>query len=60
MSEKLIAIQGYKLPGEECWVTTEDMYEVYSRIDLMIDGAESVEFIITCIKDEGLIVETIQ
>lgn len=60
MSEKLIAIQGYKLPGEECWVTAEDMYEVYSRIDLMIDGAASAEFIITGIKDEGLIVETIQ
>ena len=60
MSEKLIAIQGYKLPGEEVWVTEQDMYEVYSRIDLMVDGSPSTEFIITGIKDEGLIVETLQ
>lgn len=60
MSEKLIAIQGYKLPGEEVWVTQEDMYEVYSRIDLMINGAESVGFIITKIVNEGLYVETLQ
>lgn len=60
MTEKLIAIQGYKLPAEDVWVTSEDMYEVYSRIDLMVDGAESAEFIITKITDEGLFVETIQ
>jgi hypothetical protein len=60
MTQKLIAIQGYKLPGEEVWVTTEDMYEVYSRIDLMIDGAPSSGFIITGIIDKGLLVETLQ
>lgn len=59
MTEKLIAIQGYKLPAEDVWVTEQDVYEVYSRIDLVVDGAESAEFIITGIKDEGLIVETI-
>jgi len=59
VTEKLIAIQGYKLPGESVWVTTEDMYEVYSRIDLIIDGAATAEFIITRIVDEGLFVETI-
>jgi len=60
MTEKLIAIQGYKLPCEEVWVTSEDMYEVYSKIDLMIDGSPTKEFIITSIKDEGLYVETLQ
>ena len=60
MSEKLIAIQGEKLPGEEIWVTQEDMYEVYSKISLMIDGAASSDFIITKIIDEGVIVELIQ
>ena len=60
MSEKLIAIQGYKLPGELVWVTTEDMYEVHSKIDLIIDGAKSAKFIITDIKDEGLIVHALQ
>lgn len=60
MTEKLIAIQGYKLPGEEVWVTTEDMYEVYSKIDLMVDGAPSSSFIITGITDKGLLVETLQ
>ena len=60
MSEKLIAIQGYKLPGEEVWVTQEDMYEVYSKIDLIINGEPSTEFIITKIVDEGLFVETLQ
>jgi len=59
VSEKLIAIQGYKLPAEEVWVTTEDMYEVYSRIDLIIDGAPKQEFIITKIVDKGLFVEVI-
>tara|TARA_R110002020_G_scaffold442792_1_gene653991 strand:+ start:564 stop:746 length:183 start_codon:yes stop_codon:yes gene_type:complete len=60
MTEKLIAILGYKLPGEKVWVTTEDMYEVHSKIDLIIDGAKSAKFIITDIKDEGLVVETLQ
>jgi len=45
VSEKLIAIQGYKLP---------------SKIDLIIDGAKSAKFIITDIKDEGLIVHALQ
>ena len=60
MTEKLIAIQGYKLPGEAYWVTEQDMYEVYSRISLCIDGAASSDFIITKIIDEGVVVELIQ
>lgn len=60
MSEKLIAIQGYKLPGEQVWVTEQDMYEVYSKIDLILDGSPSTEFIITKIVDKGLYVETLQ
>ena len=60
MTEKLIAIQGYKLPGESVWVTAEDMYEIYSKIDLMIDGAPSKKFIITKIVDKGLFVEMLQ
>ena len=60
MTEKLIAIKGYRLPGERVWVTEQDMYEVHYKIDLIIDGAESKEFIITDIKDEGLVVQTLQ
>lgn len=60
MTEKLIAIQGYKLPAEQVWVTTKDMYEVYSRIELVIDGEPMQEFIITKIVDKGLFVEVLQ
>lgn len=60
MTEKLVIIKGYKLPGEKVWVTTQDMYEVYGRINLSIDDEEGVEMIIVDIKDEGLVVESLQ
>jgi hypothetical protein len=60
MTEKLVIIKGYKLPGEAVWVTTDDMYEVYSKINICIDGGDSAEMIITNITDEGLFVESLQ
>ena len=60
MTEKLVIIKGYKLPGEKVWVTTEDMYEVYGKINICIDGGEQAEMIITDITDEGLAVESLQ
>ena len=60
MTEKLVAIKGEKLPCEKVWVTATDMYEVYSRIELCIDGGDSSEMIITDITDEGLVVESLQ
>ncbi|QDP67551.1 MAG: hypothetical protein Unbinned5350contig1004_58 [Prokaryotic dsDNA virus sp.] len=60
MTEKLVVIKGYKLPGEKVWVTTQDMHEVYGRINLSIDDEEGVEMIIVDIKDEGLVVESLQ
>ena len=60
MTETLVIIKGYKLPGEAVWVTEQDMYEVYSKISICIDGGNEAEMIITKITDEGLFVEAIQ
>tara|TARA_R110000772_G_scaffold222931_3_gene333359 strand:+ start:430 stop:612 length:183 start_codon:yes stop_codon:yes gene_type:complete len=60
MTETLVIIKGYKLPGESVWVTADDMYEVYSKINICIDGGHSAEMIITNITDEGLFVESLQ
>ena len=60
MTEKLVIIKGYCLPGEKVWVTAEEMYEVYGRITLCIDNNGESEMIITDITDEGLIVEQLQ
>ena len=60
MTEKLVIIKGYKLPGEKVWVTTEDMYEVYGKISICIDSGKQTEMIITDITDEGLAVESLQ
>lgn len=59
MSKRIVAIQGYKLPAERVWVTHDDMYEVYSKIDLMIDDTPLTEFVITDILDEGVVVEVL-
>ena len=60
MSEVLVIIKGYKLPGEAVWVTEHDMYEVYNRISLCIDNNDESEMIITDITDEGLVVQSLQ
>tara|TARA_R110000751_G_scaffold201655_1_gene306376 strand:- start:209 stop:391 length:183 start_codon:yes stop_codon:yes gene_type:complete len=60
MTETLVIIKGYKLPGESVWVTEQDMYEVYSKISICIDGDKEAEMIITNITDEGLFVESLQ
>ena len=60
MNETLVIIKGYKLPGEAVWVTTEDMYEVHSKISICIDGGNDKSMIITNITDEGLFVESLQ
>jgi hypothetical protein len=60
MTETLVIIKGYKLPGESVWVTEQDMYEVYSKISICIDGDKEAEMIITKITDEGLFVESLQ
>ena len=60
MNNTIIAIKGEKLPGEDVWVTADDMYNIYDRITLSIDGGDAVEMIITGIECEGLIVETAQ
>jgi hypothetical protein len=57
--ERLIKLQGHKLPCEQVWVDPHQMYEVYGRITLNIDGVTS-ELIITEIIEEGLIVELLQ
>ena len=59
-NERLIVIKGEKLPQESCWVTEQDMYEVYSKISICIDGGKEAEMIITNITDEGLFVESLQ
>lgn len=60
MTETLVIIKGYKLPGEAVWVTEHDMYEVYNRISLCIDNNDEAEMIITDITDEGLVVQSLQ
>ena len=59
LNNTLVVIKGYKLPTEEVWVTADDMYNVYDRITLSIDGGDNAEMIITGIEDEGLTVEVI-
>ena len=59
MTETLVIIKGYKLPGEAVWVTTTDMYEVYGKINLCIDEGVEAEMIITDITDEGLVVQSL-
>ena len=59
MTETLVIIKGEKLPGEKVWVTAEEMYEVYGRINLCIDNNGESEMIITDITDEGLVVQAI-
>lgn len=59
MTETLVIIKGEKLPGEKVWVTAEEMYEVYGRINLCIDNNGQSEMIITDITDEGLVVQAI-
>lgn len=60
MTEKLVIIKGYCLPGEKVRVTATDMYEVYGRINLCIDDDGESEMIITDITDEGLVVQSLQ
>ena len=59
MNNTLVIIKGEKLPGEACWVTADDMYNVYDRIILSIDGGVDTELIITDIRNEGLVVDSI-
>ena len=56
---KLFKLQGEKLPGERVWVDAEGMYELYGRIEVNVDKVGPVEFIITDIIEEGLIVTTL-
>ena len=56
---KLFKLQGEKLPGEKYWVTADDTYELYGRIEVNVDSVGPVEFIITDIIEEGLIVTTL-
>jgi len=60
MTETLVIIKGYCLPGEKVWVTEHDMYEVYNRISLCIDMDVEAEMIITDITHEGLVVQSLQ
>ena len=57
--ESLVIIKGEKLPGEAVWVTSTDMYNVYDRIPLSIDGGDTKEMIIVDITEEGLFVQTV-
>ena len=59
MTETLVIIKGYKLPGEAVWITEHDMYNVYDRITLSIDNGDNAEMIITAIEDEGLVVQSL-
>ena len=56
---KLFKLQGEKLPMEKVWVDAEGMYELYQRIEVDVDKVGPVEFIITDITEEGLIVTTL-
>ena len=58
--ERLIVLDGYKLPCENVWVDANEMYQVYGKIKLSIDGAPETELIITEILEEGLVVEVMQ
>lgn len=57
--QKLIILQGYKLPCEQVWVDPHQMYEVFDKITISIDNAPTSELIITEVLEEGLIVEII-
>lgn len=56
MIEKLLKMQGYKLPAEKVWVDSSEMYEVYQAIEIDINGDGKRKYIITDIIDDGLIV----
>lgn len=60
MTETLLIIKGYCLPGEKVWVTADDMYEVYGKITICMDEGDESEMIITDITDEGLVVQQVQ
>ena len=59
LNNTLVVIKGYKLPTEEVWITEHDMYNVYDRITLSIDGGDNAEMIIIAIEDEGLVVQSL-
>ena len=59
INNTLVIIKGYKLPGEDVWVTADDMYNVYDRITLSVDNGDNAEMIITAIEDEGLVVQSL-
>ena len=51
--ERLIILEGYKLPGEQVWVDPHEMYEVHGKIKVSIDDAPVSELIITEVLEEG-------
>lgn len=57
--EKLFKLQGEKLPCEKVWVDADGMYSVYDRIEVDVDKLGAVNYIITDIINEGLIVDTL-
>ena len=60
MSDKLLKMQGEKLPCEPVWVDRLMMYEVHDPIEIDINGEGVRRYIITDIIDEGLIVASTQ
>lgn len=60
MSDKLLKMQGEKLPCEPVWVDRLMMYEVHDPIEIDINGEGVRKYIITDIIDEGLIVASTQ
>jgi len=60
LSDKLLKMQGEKLPCEPVWVDRLMMYEVHDPIEIDINGEGVRKYIITDIIDEGLIVASTQ
>jgi len=54
--EKLLKMQGEKLPCEKVWVDYFEMYEVHQSVEIDINGDGGRKYIITDITEEGLIV----
>jgi len=54
--EKLLKMQGEKLPCEKVWADANEMYEVNQSLEIDINGDGARKYIIIDITDEGLIV----
>lgn len=60
MTKTLLTLQGEKLPQEQVWVDANEMYQLYDRMEVDTDEFGVVEYIITDVINDGLVVERVQ